>query len=291
MLISEDQKPFDSPDYVYELKLDGIRCVAYLDENGADLRNKRNMALGPIFPELRDIYKQVNKPCILDGELVVLDKGKPNFELLQRRALMTDPFRIKIAADTNPAAYVAFDILYYDGKELLQLPLMERKSTLDIAVLESPRLAISRVTEGQGIALYNLAEGMELEGIVAKRRDSYYYMGKRTKDWIKIKYMQEEDLIAAGFIPKGNHMISLVVGKPENGKLRYEGHVTLGVTREKIQQLDTNPNCPFEQLPAGNEDAIWFDYMPLCTVQYMKRTTKGGMRQPVFKGFRLSVLS
>ena len=291
MLLSEQKEPFDSPDYVYELKLDGIRCLAYVDANGTDLRNKRNMALGQVYPELLGIYQSVSSPGILDGELVVMADGKPDFEKLQRRALMTDPFKIRLEAESNPVTFVAFDLLYHKGQELYSVPLQERQQRLKDAAKESRQLALSRVTAGQGIALYNLAEGMDLEGIVAKRADSLYYPGKRSKDWIKIKYMQEEDFIAAGYILKEGSFVSLVLGRPEGQQLRYEGHVTLGVSRDQVKGMKTNPHCPFGTIPEGNEAATWFDYMPLCTVKYMRRTSKGGMRQPVFKGFRMDTLA
>ena len=213
MLISEDKKPFDSPDFLYELKFDGMRCLAYLDKTGCDLRNKKSVTLSPMFPELESIYKQASGRIILDGELIVMAAGKPDFEKLQRRALMSDAFKVKLASEANPVSFVAFDILYKDGKELYSVPLRDRKEMLTSAVKECVRLSLSRVTVGNGIALYDLAEKMDLEGIVAKKAASLYYPGKRTKDWIKIKYMQEEDFIAAGYIAKEGNVISLVLGR------------------------------------------------------------------------------
>jgi ATP-dependent DNA ligase len=291
MLLTEEKEPFDSPDYLFELKMDGIRCLAYLGAGNTDLRNKENIALMNLYPELADICNQADGNVILDGELVIMAGGKPDFEKLQRRSLMSDAFKIRLASQKDPVTYVAFDILYLNGRDLYGLPLTERKRLLAELVHENDRLAISRVTREQGVALYHLAEKMDLEGIVAKRESSLYYPGKRTKDWVKIKYMQEEDFIAAGYIPKEGHLISLVLGRQAEGGLAYEGHVTLGVSREQVGKLDTSPHCPFGPVPAGNDEAIWFDYMPLCTVKYMKRTSKGGLRQPVFKGFRMGVLS
>lgn len=97
MLIAEMKDAFDSPDYIYELKLDGVRCIAYLDNGSTELLNKRNLRVSPIYPELNDINKQVNKRCILDGELVVINNGKPNFSEMQRRALMNNKFHIEMA--------------------------------------------------------------------------------------------------------------------------------------------------------------------------------------------------
>ncbi len=291
MLITEEKQPFDSPDFLFELKLDGIRCLAYLGDNGTDLRNKENIALARLYPELQDIHKQVTGNIILDGELIVLADGKPDFEKLLRRAVMVDPFKIHLAANSAPVTFVAFDIIYLNGKELFGLPVRDRKQLLISSVRENDRLAISRVIEGQGVALYNLAEELDLEGIVAKRSSSLYHPGKRTKDWVKIKNLQEEDFIAVGYVPKEGPLVSLVLGKKIDGRLEYEGHVTMGVSREQVSRMGISPKCPFDRVPPGNEDAKWFAFMPLCTVRYMKRTSKGGLRQPVFKGFRTGILS
>lgn len=102
MLIANQQEPFSSEDYIFELKFDGIRCIAYLDNNYVDLRNKRDMKLGQLFPELEDLFKQVKYKCILDGELIVTVDGKPDFFEVQRRAILRDRFKIKLSANKLP---------------------------------------------------------------------------------------------------------------------------------------------------------------------------------------------
>ena len=128
MLIGASGEAFDSPDYIYELKLDGVRCIAYLDPNaGTELRNKRNINVTATYPELGEIHKQVKKRCILDGAVLIIKDGKPDFSEMQRRALMGDPFKIRLAANSLPVCFTAFDILYLDKEPLIQKPLMERK--------------------------------------------------------------------------------------------------------------------------------------------------------------------
>ena len=137
-------------------------------------------------PELSEIHKYVNCRCILDGELAVIKDGKPDFYEIQRRSLMTNPTKIEIASKKYPACFTAFDILYYKDHSVNNLPLTKRKELLIQAVTcESDRFAVSRVIENNGIAFYNLTKEQNLEGIVAKRKDSLYYFDKRTKDWIK----------------------------------------------------------------------------------------------------------
>ena len=155
MLLYETE-PFDSDEHIFELKLDGIRCIAYIEPKSVVLQNKRHKDVTDIYPELSDMKKCVKKRVILDGELVVLIDGKPNFYALQKRSLMSDEFRIKLAAKNDPVQFVAYDILYLDGKDLTVKPLMERKEMLNKAVTEGHGLSISRYIEKNGIAFSSL---------------------------------------------------------------------------------------------------------------------------------------
>lgn len=288
MLIGAESEAFDSPDYTYELKLDGVRCLAFLDPDGSvELRNKRNLLVSPIYPELSGINKQVKGRCVLDGELTVIVDGKPQFSEIQRRALMSDPFKIKLAATKFPVNFTAFDILY-DGKDLMAHPLEDRQERLKQAVRESDRLAVTRVIEGQGKVLYALTEQQGLEGIVAKRKGSLYHPGKRTKDWVKCKNLLDDDFVVCGYIRKGQGMTSIVLGQYRGGELVYKGHVTLGVAGGSYRRITSLPalSAPPYPVPAGNENAVWIEPRLVCTVKFMERTANGGMRQPVFKGLR-----
>ncbi len=292
MMIGEMRDAFDSPDYIYELKLDGIRAVVYLDSVRTDLRNKRNLMVTSVYPELRDIHKQVKKCCILDGEIAVINNGKPDFSEVQRRSLMSNKFKIQMAVAKLPVCFTAFDILYLDGQQLTDLPLMERKKLLEKTVDESPRLAVSRFIEEKGVAFYALAEQNGLEGIVAKRKDSRYYFDKRTKDWIKIKNLQDDDFVVCGYIEKESNVVSIVLGQYRTNQLVYKGHVTLGISGDdfKLIQQQKSTDCPFFAAPKGNEKAVWLAPDLVCTVKYMEKTESGSLRQPVFKGLRVDKL-
>lgn len=289
MLIGTEGEPFDSDEYIYELKLDGERCIAYLDNEKTVLKNKRNVIMLPKVPELAEIHKNVNVRCILDGELAVIKDGKPNFFEIQKRSMMSNPIKIEMAAKKYPACFTAFDILYYEDRQVTDLTLTERKELLQKAVKsEDSRFAVSRYIEKNGTAFYNIAKQQELEGIVAKRKDSKYYLDRRTKDWIKIKYLKDDDFIVLGYVPKENNMNSIILGQYKKNQLIYKGHVTLGVGGEpfrKIKSLDET-SCPFSEVPKGNENAVWVKSELVCTVKYMMKTDNGGMRQPVFKGLR-----
>lgn len=129
MLIGKEQPAFDDANYLYELKLDGIRCLAYLDDK-TDLRNKRSFSLLSRFPELTQLHKQVRKHCVLDGELYVYHDGQVDFFTMQRRALTSDTFKVRLASKQYPAVYTAFDILYYDDHFVVNEPLYKRKALL-----------------------------------------------------------------------------------------------------------------------------------------------------------------
>lgn len=289
MLIAQQTEAFDDPDWIYELKMDGFRCLAYIERNSVDFRNKRNMQMLPKFPELAEIYKNVNGRCILDGEIVVLADGVPDFYRLQKRTLLTDPFKIELEAGRFPASFVAFDCIYQGNQELVFQPLMERKQKLSNMITENDRIAVSRYIEKEGTALYQAAETRELEGVVAKRKESLYFMGKRTKDWVKFKRMADEEFIVAGYIQKGEHTFSFVLAKYRLGRLVYKGHVTSGVTKDAVMHLKETGRNPFQMLPTGNESAVWVEPDQVCVVEYMSNTLHS-LRQPVFKGFRDDIL-
>lgn len=272
MLIAEMMEPFDSDQYIYELKFDGIRCLAYIDHGSVDLRNKRDFKLLPRFPELKDIYKNVKHKCILDGELAVIINGAPEFHAVQRRSILTDSFKIDIASLKNPATFVAFDIIYFDGELVNDRPLLERKKLLEECIVkEDDRIILSRYINEYGVQLFEMAKQKHLEGIVAKRKDSLYWFGKESKDWIKIKVMKDEDFVLCGYILKPNNMTSFIIGQYHGAELVYQGHITLGASLRKLNQYKYTVinHTPFDYAPPGNDRAVWLAPELVCTVEYM----------------------
>lgn len=290
MLLGEEKEPFDNPEYIYELKLDGIRCIAYLEKGKATLRNKRNKDVTDIYPELSEIWRTANQRCILDGELVAFTDGKPDFYALQKRSLMTDGFRIGIAAKRNPVQFVAYDILYVGKKTITDKTQEERKKILSDTVRDGENLTVSRWVEGKGKDFFALTKRQGLEGIVAKRKDGKYHIGKRTRDWIKIKVMQDEDLLICGYQPDENGDVKdLVLGyKDENGKLKNRGKVYLGVSKEdkKIVREFAKKNTVARALFDKYKNVVWLKPELVGTAHFMQETENGTMRQPVFKGIR-----
>lgn len=161
------------------------------------MNNKR---LTSKFSELSLIHKQVKNKCILDGELICLKNGVPDFYELQRRTIMTDHLKIQLSQSKHPATFVAYDILYNKNHEITSLPLIERKKILDEIIKENDYIAISRYIMENGVELFQAAVNRKLEGVVAKQKDSHYYFGKRTKDWVKFKQIADDDYIICGIV-------------------------------------------------------------------------------------------
>lgn len=284
-------EPFDDEDYIYELKFDGIRCLAYLDADNTTLRNKRNKDVTDIYPELSEIHKCEKKRCILDGELVIFKDGKPDFYSLQARSLKSDPFKIKLAAKKLPVQFVAYDMLYIDGERITDKPLIERKKLMAENLSESNDLSVSRFIEKEGIAFFELAKNQGLEGIVAKKKDGKYYIGKRTREWVKIKVMQDEDVLICGYQPdeEGN-VKDLVLGYYEDNKLQLRGKVYLGVSKQEREIIKKYAEKNYLNEALFNEysdkDIVWVKPKLVGNVQYMHTTETGSMRQPVWKGLK-----
>lgn len=286
MLIGKSSEAFDSDDYLYELKWDGTRCLAYCDQSTI-LINKRGRILNDQFPELMNLHKSMKKACVLDGEITVFHNGKPDFYALQRREMMRSSFRVELASQQDPATFLAFDLLYWNDQDLTEQPLIKRKKKLS-QFQDQMHAVLSRVYEKEGLRLYDFAYQQGLEGIVAKEKLSTYQPGKRSTSWIKIKNLKDEDFVVCGYLKKEGKFLSLVLGQYDKKELLYRGHVTLGVSDSLLKQknLPIQKQCPFQIVPQHHEKAVWFSPKLVCTVKYMEKTETGSLRQPVLKGFR-----
>lgn len=202
---------------------------------------------------------------------------------------MNSPLKISLAAGKLPASFVVFDILYIGKNPVHALPLMERKALLSGAVRESERISVSRCIEHDGVAFYQAAANLGLEGIVAKKKDSLYHFGKTTKDWIKMKALLDEDFIVCGYYSKNVHTASVIIGAYRGKRIVYQGHVVMGISRLDYQKMQSAAKVPKEQSYSSFPDfdgAVWLAPELVCVVSFMERTAGGGLRQPVFKGLR-----
>lgn len=277
--------PETGAEKAYELLRQAL-LAENLEENRVILRNKRNMELLPRFPELSEIHKSANKRCVLDGELVVMVNGVPDFYELQKRTLLTSRTRIELGANRLPASFVAYDCLQVENRVLLDTPLLERKEILQNLIEENERIAVSRYIPEKGTQLFALTVEKELEGVVAKKASSLYYQGKRTKDWIKFKRMADKDFIICGYEYNSGSgkMVSLILGEYQDGELVYAGTVSWGVRRDVLRVL-TKGVCPFRESIELDGNIVWCKPEKTCIVEYMPNT-QDALRQPVFKGIR-----
>lgn len=288
MLLKSVSKPFDDANYIFELKLDGIRCIVFCtDKTILQSRNLKN--LSKTYPELNLLHKQCKKNCILDGEIIYADEnGFPNFGFLQKRNLLVEKANIEKQAQNYPVSLVAFDILALDNKKLMDLTLMERKEILKNNIKENEFLSVARHIDNNGIDFFNKIKEMSLEGIVAKRKDSTYIIGKRSSNWLKIKNILSEDYIICGYLPdKTGEVKSLILARKENGELIFDGeiYVPSNETKEFVfnyAKKHKNKTI-FENLKSN---IVWIKPNLICRVDFAERTQNGERRQPIFRGIR-----
>ena len=239
MLAKLAKKPFSSPDWIFEVKWDGIRAIAYVGER-LSIRSRRGNELLTAFPELSELRELAASEAIFDGEVVVLRKGRADFQLAIER-LNAPRERIPYLAKRFPASYVVFDILSYRGRALLREPLMRRKEILRRALREGEHVAIADFVEEHGEACFEAALRLGLEGVVAKRKQSLYEPGKRSDDWLKIKRIKSVDCIIVGFTKgKGRREQSfgaLLLALYDGKALRYVGKVGTGFDEAMLRSL------------------------------------------------------
>lgn len=293
-MLMYETEPFDDKDYIFELKLDGIRCIAYIDGRSVTLQNKRHKDVTALYPELAKMSRCVQSRCILDGELITLKDGKPYFYGIQKRSLMTDKFKISIEADKNPVQFVAYDMLYIGGKDITGQPLLTRKKLLAENVKDGNNLSISRYVEQNGRDFFELVKAQNLEGIVAKKKDGKYFIGKRAREWVKIKVMQDEDLYIFGYQPDENGAVKdLILGYFDKDKTPVcRGKVYLGVSgrdRQLVAQYALTNAVSAPWFPQY-KTAVWLIPNLKGTAHFMLETQSGHMRQPVWKGIRDDIL-
>ena len=291
-------QPFDDDEWLFEVKWDGHRCLANLGQaTRLTSRTRRDMTAQ--FPELIDLHRQLAaRNAVVDGEIVALDReGRPSFERMQDRFHRT-PEELARNKGRVPVQFLAFDLLWLDGRPLLELPLRERRARLEEVLVETGDIRLSQVVEGAGTTFFEQVKALKLEGIVAKRAASPYRPGTRSHDWRKIKALCLQDCVIVGWTPgKGGRAAtlgSLLLAVYDDGRLRYAGNVGTGFTHafladllERLQELQV-PEPMFEGFegtlrPRG---ARFVRPELVCEVEYLKWTDDNKLRASSFKGLR-----
>jgi bifunctional non-homologous end joining protein LigD len=290
-------------DWHFEMKWDGVRIIAHLEDGGVTLLSRRGRDETARYPDLvPDLAKLDCKQAVLDGEIVVLDPGgAPNFGLLQPRINLTKAGDIAAAARQAPAQLLLFDILRLDGESLLRRPYEERRELLEaLQPATGSRVQVPPVFEGDLAAAMETSKALRLEGVVAKRRGSIYQAGSRGKTWLKIKHRLEQSVVVGGWRPgNGNRdgtIGALLLGIPEDGGLRYVGRVGSGFTdaglAEAMRRLGelARKDSPLGEVPAEDaRDAHWVEPTLVGEVYYTELTSTHRLRHPVWKGWRPDV--
>ncbi|MCL6612192.1 MAG: non-homologous end-joining DNA ligase [Peptococcaceae bacterium] len=295
-MLAVRSEPFDNPEFLFEVKWDGYRALAYLDSGGTELRSRNRQDITGSFPELGGLHLSVKHlPALLDGEVVVFSGGRPSFGSLQARGRLSDPLKIKRAAVRTPALYLAFDILYVSGRPVIGEPLKRRKEILAASVQGGAFLVVADFVTGSGILFARAARDRGLEGVMAKALNSPYLPGKRSHYWKKIRFTNGVDLAVCGYRPgKGGRKLgALLLCGFRNGDLVYCGKVGTGFSREaeddlirRLQPLRTGrPPAAVSRQEAGG--VIWVRPHLVCAVEYLEKTAGGFLRHPIFKGLRL----
>ena len=293
-LASLSDKPFSNPDWLFEVKWDGVRGLAYVADGEVTVRSRAGREISLEYPEVKDLANQLYATqAIVDGEIVALDdSGRSVFQKLQNRSGVRNPSRALL--ESIPATYYAFDLLYCDGYDLRKTPLEKRKELLKHILRPNARIRYSEHEVEKGKELYEAARLQRLEGIIGKKRDSAY-AGQRTSLWLKFKIVDELDAVVCGWTaPRRSREFfgALVLGLYKGEKLEFIGSVGTGFDYDmqkrvfaQLQKL-RQPDSPIEDPPKLKESIEWVEPQLVARVKYGNWTEGDRLRAPVFIGLR-----
>jgi len=286
MLATLVDEPFDNPGWVFEIKQDGYRAIAEIRNGRVELYSRNNLSFNRNFMSIVAALQSIPGDAVLDGEVVALDEqGRSHFQLLQNH----------LKTGQGPLCYFVFDLLYRDGQDLRGLPLLARKELLRGILPDLPELKFNDHIAETGRDFFELAQQNNLEGIVAKRADSTYQSGRRSRDWLKIKIRHEQEAIICGFTqPRGGrgYFGSLVLGAFQAGQLVHIGFSGGGFDERMLREIHAKlselvqPESPFSGRVRSEMPITWVKPVLVCEVSFSEWTDEGVMRQPTFLGLR-----
>ncbi len=278
-------KPFNDEQWIFEIKWDGYRIIAYLNQKKSILLTRNQKDYSDVFSEIYTHLKKLDLEMVIDGEIVVLDKnGKSDFQLLQQYQ----------KTGQGSLVYYVFDILWLKGYDCRSLPLLTRKDILQRVLPVSDKIRISDYISTAGEAFFKLAQKKNIEGIIAKKKDSVYFSG-RSNYWLKLKTEHRQEAVIGGYTaPRGSrHYIGAVIlGVYEDNRFIYIGHTSgrlgekdLSELKKRLDTLKT-PQCPFDNPPKPNRPVTWLKPKIVCEIAFNEWTQDGHLRQPIFLGLR-----
>lgn len=286
MLCTLVDAPFDDPDWLFEIKWDGYRAIASKIGKHEELYSRAGTDFTTHYPPVFEALKAIPRDAIFDGEIVVTDdKGRPHFELLQNWR----------AHQKGNMAYYVFDLLWLDGHDIRDMPLVERKQLLKMIIPKGSLIRYSDHVTENGTGLFEQMHKQHLEGIVAKQMNSSYSEHRRGNSWLKIKTQLRQEVVIGGFTePRGGrkYLGSLLVGIYEGDDFIYVGHSGGGIPDnqrkllyEKLAKKERKTS-PFSKEPKPNAPAHWVTPEVICEMSFSEWTEDGFMRHPVFEGLR-----
>ena len=274
---------FSDPEWIYERKLDGIRCLAFKGDKNVSLRSRNDLSLNGRFPEIAAALERDPATGVtLDGEVVAFDGTQTSFARLQQRG-----------ERPTPVFFYVFDILRAGGEDVTGLPLRERKALLRRTLSFADPIRMTSHRNRDGEAYFEEACRKGWEGLIAKRADSRYVHG-RSRDWLKFKCSAEQELVIGGFTaPRGSRtdLGALLVGHYEGDRLRYAGKVGTGFTRATLRDLAgrlrplQRDDSPFAD-ELRERDVTWVEPQLVAQIGFSEWTRDGRLRHPRFLGLR-----
>ena len=286
MLATLVKEPFDDPAWLFEVKWDGYRALATIQDGKVSLTSRNQLSLKQKFFPLVEALQKIRFDAVLDGEVVILDnQGRADFQLLQNYQKTGHGYLV----------YYVFDLLYFQGHELLNLPLVKRKELLKQILPVDNHLKFSDHIVKDGRLFFQVVKDKGLEGIMAKHSRSVYRPGHRSRQWLKIKTQRTQEGVIAGFTePQGTRQYfgSLILGAYEGEELIYIGSSGGGFDQEKLQQIYeklqplVQTECPFKTRPSYKTPITWVRPELVCEIAFTGWTGEGLMRHPVFLRMR-----
>src|SRR5262245_33383781 len=297
MLATLIEKPFNNKEWLFELKMDGVRALVVKNGSKLNMWTRNANDLTRRFPSLAEAFADLPvDTVILDGEIVALDeKGHSHFNLIHLRIHLSRPRDIAAAEERIPVYFYAFDVLYLNGYNIMKFPLLERKAVLRKLIPDSNGwIRFADHVEEKGIRFFEVVSKHGLEGIVAKLKSSEYQQG-RSRHWLKIKTQHTDHFVVGGFtVPEGSRKYfgALLLGLYRQGDFIYVGRAgggfddeALAQTYEELKPLVTK-TTPFKDVPAEIKKATWVKPTLVCEVRFTEWTSDRRLRAPVFMGFR-----
>ena len=286
MLATSTDKPFNSKDWIFEVKWDGYRVISKKYKNNVTLTSRNLKSFDKLFPQIKKYLGSIKGNFVIDGEAVVLDESyKPDFQKIQNYK----------KTGNGIIVYYVFDLLWLNGYNTESLPVTDRKQLLKELLTETENIFFSDHIVNYGIKLFNEVKKIKGEGIIAKKADSLYFENTRSQNWLKIKTEETLDAVICGYTePRGSRKFfgALILGVYYKDRLLYIGHTGTGFNNNNqlnifnLLKRNVIKISPFETPPKPNAPVTWLKPVLVCEVKYSQITNDGILRHPVFLRIR-----